>query len=480
MRVFVGRIIGWIIFSAIFGAATRNFSFRLGEHAVLGYIGNKLAEFFGLSEQTVDALIWEWAFPVLAAAAAVWLWHRIFVGAIATSPAGSQKPAASGGKFCEIMEAIWWIAERSAWGRWQSAQRRAAGGTLSEETKLHTAEHMVRTTAENGDLTISGRIRNTAIYNPIDQHFWRLVFFDIQRDARTLWKASLKLRSEVTTPIPDYDSFIIKRAELESLPWASGLRIEWLIAKLWVRAKLRALTTAIKRVEPSHLLPIFAVIAFVGIAGVLGCLVWQHYRPSQSIAADYAPAPLVEASPVAAPPVVVKAEPPPVSVPRLKPHYEPEEIGRMLKMLGALRDIIDQKCAPAYSSAHSALQSWRRLLTEEGPKGLSVRLSDIRVSINDGWAESSKVINENQHFRDEIYPTIVDDKSAFGETANSLGELSNDLDELAKGPGINFERFLTARLQTYEAGLTKLGTWIGISTKRVSDKTKELREWKND
>jgi hypothetical protein len=97
----------------------------------------------------------------------------------ATNKSSSNTPKG----FCEIMEAIWWVAERSSWGHWQRMQRGVTSGSaVLESGILNTAEHMLRTSAQNGELKVYGRVRNTTEYIPIDQHFWRLVAFNIERD----------------------------------------------------------------------------------------------------------------------------------------------------------------------------------------------------------------------------------------------------------------------------------------------------------
>jgi hypothetical protein len=165
----------------------------------------------------------------------------------------SPKKKDKDGSYLEIMDAIWWVAEQSAWGRWQDAQCYASGSALVTENKLRNAEFCVLEAAQNNDLQISGRIRGETNYNPIDQHFWRIVFFSVQPDHQTLWSATLTPRSGITTLIPDYDSFIVSRSQHESLWPQRALKIEWLIVKLLVSSKLKALIAVVKRVEPSHL-----------------------------------------------------------------------------------------------------------------------------------------------------------------------------------------------------------------------------------
>jgi hypothetical protein len=86
--------------------------------------------------------------------------------------------------------------------------------------------------------------------------------------------------------------------------------------------------------------------------------------------------------------------------PAMKLRYESDEIGRMLKMTGALRDIVDKKCSPTASAISTALQTWRRDSNTEGAAGLATRFNDLRVSVNENWQAVMQVINDNQQFRD--------------------------------------------------------------------------------
>ncbi len=183
------------------------------------------------------------------------------------------------------------------------------------------------------------------------------------------------------------------------------------------------------------------------------------------------------AAPTARPPQTITVAP--TSAPKVRPRYEPEEIGRMLKMVGELRDILDMRCAPTYSQIHTAMQTWRRDIPTDGAFGIAKRFSDLRVALNECGQAIARVFDSNLQFRDEIFPTVADDKNSFGDTASILSDLTLDLNELGKASNINVERFITPKLQSLETALQKFGQWVGQSNKRLAEKQKELREWKN-
>jgi hypothetical protein len=266
-------LVGVFLGTALLQWLVKKLPRALVDNAMTGYIDNKIGAVFGITEGSVDAFLSEWIVPVFLAVAAVWLWHRWAARQLKKTPSLEENK----GEFSEIMEAIWWIAERSAWGHWQDAQM--AG--RAEIHKLHSAEHMLRASAQNAEIIISGRIGGTATYVPIDQHFWRLVFFDIQPDPRSLWRAEVKPRDGIQTAIPNYDSLIVKRADLESLPWVGGIRLRFETLKLSVLSKFRkSFRRTMSWLQPSHIIIFGLAIALCGV-------IWQMSKPALPVVATH-------------------------------------------------------------------------------------------------------------------------------------------------------------------------------------------------
>jgi hypothetical protein len=237
---------------------------------------------------------------------------------------------------------------------------------------------------------------------------------------------------------------------------------------LWIGSRIRK-----NRMELTHLMTFFLAGAILCTVGAGITFFYQQYQSTVRSELAGAPAQTAAILQNQRSPAVTAA---PIQAP-IQLRYEPEEISRMLKMIGKLRDIVDNKCSPTSSAISTALQTWRRDSNTEGAAGLATRFNDLRIAVNENWQAIMQVINDNQQFRDEIYPAIADDKNAFGEIAGALGDLSLDLRELAKGPDVNIERFITPNLQRVD--IISFSQWVGLSAKRLSEKQKELREWRN-
>ena len=120
-------------------------------------------------------------------------------------------PARYSDKDTSLIDTIWWIADRSAWGRWQTAQR---GGWLNEYGKLHSAASFVHVAARNGDLGVRGRLKDSIQYKPIDKDLWRRVYIDIEADRLSFWKVVLKSHDE-SVAIPEYDHWLVELRAVE-------------------------------------------------------------------------------------------------------------------------------------------------------------------------------------------------------------------------------------------------------------------------
>lgn len=138
--------------------------------------------------------------------------------------------------FIGIMEAIYWIAEKSAWGRWQDAKRRASGETSSELSKFSAAEHVLRAAAENGEILLKGREKKSVEYRDFDQHFWRTAHFEIQSNPAALWRARIRPLTGADVSISEYDDVLVERRRIEFLWPRRDWRCGWLTFRLNLRA----------------------------------------------------------------------------------------------------------------------------------------------------------------------------------------------------------------------------------------------------
>jgi hypothetical protein len=92
---------------------------------------------------------------------------------------------------------VFWIANRSAFGRWQDAYSlRHDGHPRGEYTKIHSAVSSLQIAAETGELLICGRQSGQIKMEPISPDFWRNVAgLDVKNDIHTIWKVYVIHRS---------------------------------------------------------------------------------------------------------------------------------------------------------------------------------------------------------------------------------------------------------------------------------------------
>jgi hypothetical protein len=138
--------------------------------------------------------------------------------------------------------ALFWIMERSAWGRWQKAQYVGWPWEI-EKIQLRQASTAIWKASLNGDLVVRGRQKNSLEYTAIDSDFWRSASLDFEPNNAAIWKPVVHVPDEIK--IPDYDNFILERAAVEAL-WP---RHEWKYYWLTLILKIKA---ALKR-KPRHM-----------------------------------------------------------------------------------------------------------------------------------------------------------------------------------------------------------------------------------
>jgi hypothetical protein len=184
-------------------------------------------------------------------------WARLFVGLVLLLCLGflawdlwtylrsrppRPKRASGSQRYIDVIEAVYWIAENSAWGRWKEARYQASGKAVAEIFKLTTAERLLTTAAANGEFVIKGRLAKSVDYRDLDQHFWRSAFLDIQQNSVTRWQVAIKARPAMEVPIPEYDSFIVESARVRAL-WR---RRDWRYDLPALRLKFRSMWRRMK------------------------------------------------------------------------------------------------------------------------------------------------------------------------------------------------------------------------------------------
>jgi hypothetical protein len=147
------------------------------------------------------------------------------------------------------MEAIFRLADRSAWGKWQLAMCAVQGSSNSEESRLRLSEQVFRQSAEDGVVSIRGRQKHSVNYEELSRDFWRVVYFDLQRDPHTLWRAALKVRLGATVKLPEYDDFIVDKQQFDAAWPERDLKYIWPTTKLKIRAFFRKMSDKPKKSE---------------------------------------------------------------------------------------------------------------------------------------------------------------------------------------------------------------------------------------
>jgi hypothetical protein len=163
-----------------------------------------------------------------------------------------------------------------------------------------------------------------------------------------------------------------------------------------------------------------------------------------------------------------------------KPHYTGEDIEIMLRALRLMQQAHDTQCAAAYTAVNRLLNGWRQILPNA--LALSEGAASAATLVNDCQNAIGNPVNANQYYQDILRPITKENSDAFGDLLAPLEQLSRIAGELAKGrtDGMNLEMFIQPVIQNFDPGYAKFGKWMGSSQKNISDKTKELREWRND
>jgi hypothetical protein len=186
------------------------------------------------------------AFTSAVASAFAFCWPLIKRGIVGGN--ARLHPARYSDKDTSLIDTIWWVAERSAWGRWQTAQR---GKWQNEYSQLMSAASFVQVAARNGDLAIKGRLRDSIEYHPIGRDLWRRVYIDLRPDSSSLWKAVLKPHDE-SIAIPEYDHWLVELRAVESLWPRRDWRCDWQTFRLNLRSALNRMTDQKPKVEETQ------------------------------------------------------------------------------------------------------------------------------------------------------------------------------------------------------------------------------------
>jgi hypothetical protein len=177
-----------------------------------------------------------------------------------------------------VMEALWWIVESSAYGRWLDATR---GKDRERRRLLLAASELQRRHIENGDIVVRGRFEGTIPYYEIDRRFWEHVVLDVEPDLNAVFRVTIVRREASRVRIPAYDRLVIDREQLEARFPAFDWKISREIAAIFIKTKLRSaialLQIAINKVDATYIIIFGLLVALGGATFTL----WRKNQPSQ-------------------------------------------------------------------------------------------------------------------------------------------------------------------------------------------------------
>jgi hypothetical protein len=179
--------------------------------------------------------------------------------------------------------------------------------------------------------------------------------------------------------------------------------------------------------------------------------------------------------------------------PIFRPHYAVSEIETMIAALQRMRAVVHQKGYSLYEEASALYQNWQpamwnhsQLPDAEKIRGVADKLRSFSQRAREIAPELQKIIFENQAYQDVLRPVFREAKGSPGGMTGPLDRLVADLStilDLIGGtqPQSNgMFRFLTSHYQEWHTELQNLGQWNGSVEARITEKTKELREWRRN
>jgi hypothetical protein len=119
---------------------------------------------------------------------------------------------------------------------------------------------------------------------------------------------------------------------------------------------------------------------------------------------------------------------------------------------------------------------WRRKLNEIGAAALASEFRSYSDPPNAALIKINKILYDNQHYNDQIYPA-VEGFDAIGGFIGASRELANELDEYKNAQNVNVAKIVEGRFNQWYQASQALGQWVGKTDARITTKTKELREW---
>jgi hypothetical protein len=122
-----------------------------------------------------------------------------------------------------VHDALFWLQDKSAWGRWYTAQALANNNeVLTEQRILHTAMSNIEEKARKGVITILGVAPGKLGYEPLSPELLQTrACLYLEEDPRTLWRVRLgpysDAKAEIIAALPVYDWLAIDLEHVKRL-----------------------------------------------------------------------------------------------------------------------------------------------------------------------------------------------------------------------------------------------------------------------
>lgn len=266
------------------------------------------------------------------------------------------------------------------------------------------------------------------------------------------------------------------------VPWFIGAAVAcggsslicfaWPLRQEANRAKVAALfvhpVRALRLIEPSHVITLGLLIA-------LGGVIWQWRRaptPDPRIAHLEQRLADLQSKPGAAPQVATQVSIEAVKIPA--PYYTRTDIERILEALFQTSDLLSKKGAPLRESADTFLRNWNLILLNKGEPEFRSEAKKLRVQIEAFNTETWVIINNNQHYVNEIAP-VFGDRAPLQRFLERLSVLVQAGEKLPPNFDAKTLELLVPKRTDLGTAFEDFGKWMSDTFDRAAQETKKFR-----
>ena len=400
---------------------------KLGENAVIGWIDDEIGKWLGITAPSVGDVL-EWL-PALILAGAILLLYHLVLNKFQKGPSGASAARYSF-KDAGLMHGIYWIADKSSWGRWQKAQH---GGRPGESLMFNLASTYLLTAAGNGDLIVRGRIPGTHKYDVIDRHFWLAHFIHYVPDSRTIHRAVVYERPTNTVVATAYDSYLLEQSDLEKLWPVHDLRTDWLTFKIKLRAKVKATARTFRKY------PLVAAALLLTAGIVIGVTLKRQHAVA-----------------IVPTPNVTQTIPP--SSPVNEAATDPSDIPKKISAIDEARRILKSVLENELNDGFKILEEGRSSLSKGDRMPLMTGIPQFYQTWANAWRKIEDLRKANDKFED--INSILDQTYRAG-LENGFSSLQGAVGSLGDPPyKMDMHYFFQPHVEDFMSGMAEWGKWL--------------------